>query len=246
MPWQIHHKTMYDRLLDHLAGAPDVLQKGDQLGQTPPHLFLPALVEMIEEVRAADSRLQAYYAKLSACSTAPLYWEVPAAVTMLDVSNSHDYGNSDCNDTLVSDRDVRVALRFHDLEMARILTLYWAMLSLVWSGLTDLYSTVEALSSNNLIGSQMEQVLGHIALEPKDWLEPARRVCQSVEFCSSSEGSPGVGSLLIAAPLDIVIDVMKRRSGCNAEYQSAVKARKEISRKHLRVLQFSGNSELTV
>ena len=180
---------MYDKLLDLLAIGPEVLEKGDRLGQATPNQFFPALVEVVEEVRVLDSRLQTYYAELSSFYPGLLYWEAPSAVTILD--------DSDKNAGVV-DSNALTPFRFRDIEMARILTLYWAMRALVWAGLTDLHATVETMSSQNVLGTEAKQVLHYLALEPKSWLEPVRKVCQSVEFCNS-EGPPGIGPLILAA-----------------------------------------------
>ena len=45
--------------------------------------------------------------------------------------------------------------------------------------------------------------------------------------------------MVMAAPLDVVLGVMKNRSGCSHEYEAAKTARQEISRNSLRLLQFS-------
>lgn len=187
LPWQIHPKSMFDRLIDLLAMGPVVLEKGDRVGQVLPHLFLPALVEVVEEVKTLDSRLQTYYTELSDGYSGPLYWESSSAVTTLD-DRGDTAGALDCG--------ALTPFRFRDIEMARILTLYWAMLAMVWAGLTDLYTTVE----ENITASEAEQVLHLLALEPKNWLEPIRKVCQSVEFCTS-EGPPGIGPLVLAVSI---------------------------------------------
>lgn len=220
LPWQIHPKSWYDRLLDLLALGPDILEKGDRLAHNAPHLFFPAVIEMIEELRAVDNKLQNFYVELLGSSTEDLYWEASAALT---TSYADESG---------------IALHFPDLETARVLTLYWAALSMVWAGMADLYTIVERLSSNSAVGDSVKQVLRGIALEPKHWLEPARKVCQSVEYCHS-QGVPGVGPLMIAVPLDMVLSNMKNRPGCAKEYQEAMEVRKEISEKWLHLLEFS-------
>jgi hypothetical protein len=106
---------------------------------------------------------------------------------------------------------------------------------MVWSGLNDLWAAAQALLTNDLLGPQIHRSL---ALKPRSWLEPIRKVCQSVNYCKS-EALQGTGNMAIAVPLDIVLGVMKNRSGCDSEYEEAKRAREEISRNWLRILQFS-------
>ena len=220
LPWQIHPKSWYDRLLDLLALGPEILEKGDRLGDTSPNLFVPTLIEMIEEVCAVENKLQSFYSDFTDNSTEDLYWESSGTI-----SEPGSYGP-------------RIQLQFRNLETARILTLYWATLSMVRTGMTDLHANIEQLSSNTALGDSLEQVLRSIAPEPRDWLEPARKVCQSIGYCSSI-GPPGVGLLMIAVPLDMVLSNMKHRPGCGAEYKEAMKSRKEISKEWLHILEFS-------
>ena len=215
---------MQDLLLDLLAEGPAVLQKADKLGSMSPQHLVPALMELMEELLALEHRMQAYYADLSKSCPYQLYWESTPTITAFDELDK----TSQSLEPIIGN-----SLQFHDIEMARILTLYWAMLSLTWSGLNDLWGGVQALLSNGLLG-KFQHVHGSLAFEPRDWLEPVRNVCRSAEFCRSD----GIGAMVIAAPLDIVLGVMKSRSGCSAEFAEAKRVREDISRNWLRVLQF--------
>ena len=190
---------------------------------------------MLEDVQTIDLRLHNFYSDLSEFYGVALYWEVPSVAGAFDVNYDTHY---------ISGNNSWTALQFPNLEVARILTLYWSMLSLVWSSLADISATLHRLSLNNLVGSEADRITRNLATKPKDWLDPARKVCQSVNFCTSNEAL-GIGALMIAVPLSIVIDVMKDRSGCELEYNKAVEARNEISRRWLRVLQFGASTEPT-
>jgi hypothetical protein len=232
LPWQNHPKSSWDSLLDLLAEGPEILQKADRLEGTPPHQFLPAVLEMIEDLLALENRMQVYYADLSRSYSEPLFWDISPVVTGVN-----DFDGSTCP----SEPAIRSALHFRDVEMARILTLYWAIQSMVWSGLNDLWGAVQGLTTNNSLGPEFEQLYRSLALGPRDWLDPIRKVCQSLDFCNS-EASQGLGPMVIAVPLDVVLGVMKNRSGCDAEYKEARRVRQDVSRNWLRVLQFSSQS----
>lgn len=224
MPWQNHpeSKSNWDCLIDLLAEGPDVLHKADRLESMLPDRFLPAVIELIEELLALENRMQAYYASLSTSYSGPLFWELNPPITAI-------------NDSPAMEAESRSAIHFHDIDLARILTLYWSTLAMVWSGLNDLWGAAQALLANDLLGPQIHHSL---ALKPRNWLEPIRKVCKSVEYCTSEE-LQGLGNMAIAVPLDVVLGVMKNRSGCDSEYKEARRAREEISQNWLRVLQFS-------
>ena len=219
---------MQDLLLDLLAEGPEILQKADKLGSMSPQHLVPTIMELMEELLALEHRMHAYYTELSISCSGPLFWESPPPITAIDDLT----GSSQSPDPTTG-----IKLQFHDIEMARILTLYWAMLSMILSGLNDLWGAVQSLLSSGLLG-QFQHVHGSLALEPRDWLEPVRNVCRSADYCKSDLGQ-GIGAVVIAAPLDIVLGVMKSRSGCSAEYAEAKRVREDISRNWLRVLQFS-------
>jgi hypothetical protein len=219
---------MYDRLMDMLAQAPEVLKKSDVIPQLPPHLLLPALIDLAESVRAADGSLQAYYAELVVSSTTPLFWEEPARLTTLDESPAA---------APEAPQEEDVNLRFKDLEAARTLTMYWAMLALSWSGIHDLYMTFAQLLASNIIPDALRPVVQGLLTEPPDWRDPVRKVCRSVHYCISDRNS-GIGIMHIAVPLDIVTNVMRNRTGCEKEYLEALRVGKEIQSEWIRVNQF--------
>jgi hypothetical protein len=157
---------VHDRLLDLLAMVPEVLQKSDELDQQPPHLFLPAFVELAEEVRATDAKLHSFFTEYMESSADPLYWEEsPRMVTVDDGFES----------LTVSDGDRDFGLNFKDLETARVLTLYWAMLALSWSGLTDIYSGLTQLLAGNMIPPALTPIVQRLIAEPRDWRDPVSR-----------------------------------------------------------------------
>ena len=229
LPWKNHPKSSWDSLLDILAEGPQVLEKADQLERAPPHQFLPAAIEMIGDLLALENRMQMYYRDLSKSHSEPFFWELPPVVT----------GVNDLDGSTSPSQAVdRLSLHFRDVELARVLLLYWGIQSMVWSGLNDLWVAAQALMANSMLGPGFEQVHRSLSLGPRDWLDPIRKVCQSFDFCTS-EASLGLGPMIIAVPLDIVLSVMKNRSGCDAEYKEAGRVRQDVSRNWLRVLQFT-------
>ena len=225
LPWQKHpeSKTNWDHLIDLLAEGPEVLHKADRLESLPPDRSLPVVIELIEDLLALENRTQTYYTALSLSYPEPLFWKTHPSITIV-------------NDSIATMEPAsRSAIQFHDADLARILTLYWSTLAMIWSGLNDLWGAAETLLSTGLLGPEIHRSL---ALEPRDWLEPIRKVCQSVDYCTS-EALEGTGNMAIAVPLDMVLGVMKKRSGCESEYKEAKRAREDISRNWLRVLQFT-------
>ena len=66
--------------------------------------------------------------------------------------------------------------------------------------LNDLWDAAQALMINDLLGPQITRSL---ALEPRDWLDPIRKVCQSVDFCKSEDFS-GQGIMVIAISIQMI------------------------------------------
>ena len=231
MPWRLHEKTHWDSLIDLLAEGPAILEKSDQLSKLPPHELLPNVIEIIEELLALDNSMQTYLSCLTNIYSGPLYWELPSLVTPLDLSDDWLQTVHAANSTII---------HFLDIEIARTLTLYWSMLTMIYSGLNDLWGAMQSFLSDEILKVKFEQIYLSLAFGTKDWREPARKVCQSVQYCNdNAEISQGVGNVVIAVPLDIVLGVMKNKTGCDAEYREAKRARQEISRNWLRLLQFA-------
>ena len=115
---------------------------------------------------------------------------------------------------------------------------------MTWSGLADLY---QIFSQHNGIGSFADAMQTHdlgkchkpqpISSECTgvSWLDGARKVCQSVAFCTSAEALEG-GPPRVSKPLNIVIETMKDRKEGAAEYAWALKAREVMGERWVRLL----------
>lgn len=140
----------------------------------PPDRFIATAIEMLEELLALEKRMEAFYADLSASYSGPMFWEAPPSLTMINAdSEILDEELTSCTN-----------IQFQDIELARLLMLYWSTLSMVLSGLNDLFDAVQS--------PMLQHHLGYLhrplAIQSRDWLDPIRRVCRSVRFCSLETG----------------------------------------------------------
>ena len=69
------------------------------------------------------------------------------------------------------------------------------------------------------------------------WLDMARKVCGSVAYCTSPSALE-TGPPRISTALNMLVETTRNRKACEIEFNWAVKARKEIARKWVRLMAF--------
>jgi hypothetical protein len=152
-----------------------------------------------------DRDLILFYDELQVFANGPLYWPLFA-------------DTSDTKSKTQSNRLFPVSFQFIDIRMGGTLTLYWATLTILWSGMCHLYELIGSLTvlkptaNGQLAGTFMASPTSddseEFTLPPpghcKDFSTMAHNVCQSVEFCMNDEA--GVPAMI--APLNMIIDAL--------------------------------------
>jgi hypothetical protein len=109
-------------------------------------------------------------------------------------------------------------------------------------GLADLSNLARQLDAMDTYYSVIRSQVGpYIELSPDAiearWLDMARKVCGSVAYCTSPEAVE-TGPPRISTALNMLIETTRNRAVCEKEFTWAVKARKEIARKWVRLMAF--------
>jgi hypothetical protein len=211
LPFSVEPKTPYDRLLDLLLEAPSLLTKADRLAHLPPHQLLQSAVDLIKNCSRVNWDLEKFYGELEDVPNGPLYWAVSSSL-----------GREQGDATLFP-----FSYRFLDNQIASVLILYWATLTVLWSGMCHLYETIGRLTT--LKPTNEGQLAGTFIVmsaseEPeyfqipqlgrcRDFMGMALNVCQSVEFCMAEE----IQARAVVAPLNMIIDALESWSGYEGE-----------------------------
>lgn len=104
--------------------------KPSSLGKSMPALSqeqqLATAMEILGRLKIIKGKLQTFYAELEDEATGPLYWErvAPSRCDVVGMNGAADQASS-------SDFVFPPALWFDGLEMASMLTLYWAIQAMV-------------------------------------------------------------------------------------------------------------------
>lgn len=211
LPWSGVTKTPFDKLVDFLSIAPDIFRQVDELQNISPQSFLGELLPIIKRCWQLDADVEAFYRDLQESYVGPLYWpEFATQASHLDDSNTGKL--------------FPIAFKFNDLTTANTLMLYWALSTMLWSGMYQLYALVESimpavqnaeleteapLPTDDIVNSIILSIKKLPPLEHRaDFIVVARNVCQSVEYCRQ-ESLLGFGLLTVPALLSIVIETLK-------------------------------------
>lgn len=227
IPWTVHHKTTFEKVVDIVAFAADVASIANRIPDLPADKILSTALEILSKMSDIYAKMQKFYSELENTHHGPLYWEQPRPARPSSAGNNKDE----------IDIVFPPALCFPDLQLAATITTYWALLTMFWAGLEDLHGLFHQFGMTHVFHATMSGHTNHLTPEIMQfsWQDKARKVCQSVAYFTTSEalesGPPRVGT-----QLSIVIDIMKTRKGCEAEYAWAVRAREQMGTKWLRVL----------
>jgi hypothetical protein len=147
--------------------------------------------------------LQSFYENLKSWHSQPLFW--PVISTDSVISDGH------------VDSLAPVSLEFVDMRTAVTIMLYWAILTVLWSGMSRLYDSVAQLDTflnpfsiiPNDDESAKAELFEKLGLpDPghcRDFIVTARKVFQCVDFCMKDE----LGQRIIVAPLMMIVDSLK-------------------------------------
>lgn len=201
------------------------------------------LQKMLNESWTLDGQLHAFFLKLEKESLGPIYWTESSKgkVSPMDDENS--------------ERVFPDVFTFSDLRTAQTCTLYWATLSILWSGMGYLYGFVVGLqqhaasipSSSSSTPSTDSQItppplpfpevppLGHRT----DIAILAKNICRSIEFCMQDEFK-GAGLGLAVLPLKVAIETLNDAGGYEKEVEWAKKTMELLAGGGIRILNHLG------
>ncbi|KAI9711059.1 MAG: hypothetical protein M1828_001986 [Chrysothrix sp. TS-e1954] len=236
LPFEMQPKNSLGRLLDILTCGPQSMEEPRDLDVLSPSHRLQTLLKMARQCWKLERDLQRFYQDLERSAVGALYWPLPSRLFESDSS---------------IDDDRAIALHFADLSMAQLFMFYWAILGMVWKGLTQLHEAISQIQLPILFApsaggnpgegdtpaaerpwsrydmSQLPQ-LGH----RKDYGSMARKVCQSFEYCTQDE-MRGVGPTVPPASLGLSYRNVKDEPRYYAETQWLESSLDALSRKHV-------------
>jgi hypothetical protein len=219
LPWKYNPKTRFDELLDIVSEAPAIYRQADDFQTLEPQQMLIAACAVIQECWKVNDAMQKFYEEIETASPGPLYWEEPSKRSLVqDVEEVTPFP---------------IAYQFPDLETARTMVLYWAALTMLWTGTMRLYLLVEALRQVGISTPEVDHLplLGPAA----DFITQARNVLHSVEYMLQDKPL-GLGPQSIVAPLSIVVETIKDLPQCAREVAWADEVLDEIRGRGLQIL----------
>ena len=213
---------MHDRLLDLLAIGADFLGKGDRIATLPPGKVLQALLDMAEQLLSLDLGLEALYRDMVSDSQDLLYW---STLSSIDVSESSEVDNP-------GQREFCGPIQFKDHETSRLLTLYWAQQCLLRLGRVEIHNALAGMAATGMVGGKAERVNEVLSRPPGRFIDSARLVLRSYEYCNQSQTT----LLRYSVPLNISLDVMSNKpETCEEELLFARRVKQQISTRFLRI-----------
>ncbi|WPH01397.1 Hypothetical protein R9X50_00424200 [Acrodontium crateriforme] len=217
IPWQIHPKSTYDRLLDILVAGPAIFAKADRMNEGPPNEILGNALALLEQCYMLHLKLESVHTEIQASPFASLCWEIP--VSRVSSSDDPDVDDENLFESVFA---------FQTIEIARDLAFYWSIAALLWSGVADLFSALESAGCGALLeNGSAPGGIAFLAVQYR-WHEMTRNVLRSFDFCMSPEQIES-GPFRISAPLNISIGVLQGRKQCVKEYNWALRARTKLA-----------------
>jgi hypothetical protein len=220
VPWEFTPKDDVHRLADVLARGPQLLHEADDLPNKPLEQSLPMLLTIMSRLLDIDAELESFYSGLQSVTICPLFWEAP-------ISGVFSPGDIECSGPS--------HLAFTDHKTASLLTLYWSIATMVWSALEGIHAS---LLQTGILQSLPDspRTARFFDLAPKRyWLTPVRNILRSTDYCmavkTGSGSPPGIG-----LALEIIIDIMRAKPGCEDEFKKAVEARDEMGKRWAAIL----------
>jgi hypothetical protein len=193
LPWQGFKRPIATHLLDLTASMASIVESGYRLLDKPakplePSELLVQALRIVSECWKLDVRLRAFYNRLDKEVSGPVYWAELSSRELCPVEDP----------TLGT--IFPVSFRFPDLKTARICMLYWATLSILWSGMGFLYQVLAGFELQYASSQGHVTSSGEIPNENRvspsfstsqlpplehraDVATLAKNICQSLEFC---------------------------------------------------------------
>ncbi|KAJ9265240.1 transcriptional regulator family: Fungal Specific TF [Paecilomyces variotii] len=155
IPWTNIPKTEFDQFFDLFVRGPATFQAVDRLDTAGPLEKLRIALSIVHSCWELDSDLTMFYEQFEKSSLGPLYWpEFAKPLTHRKKGqndNGYDYADDDDDDDAWNNISLfPISLHFPNLGTARTIILYWATLTMLWSGLYQLYGLIYALKETIL------------------------------------------------------------------------------------------------
>ncbi|KAL2833716.1 hypothetical protein BDW59DRAFT_179436 [Aspergillus cavernicola] len=224
-------KTPQDRVTDCLAQAPMILTRVRSLPQLNPPQQVELIHELIRECWQIDTQLDVIYTEMRRDALVAdvdadaggglLYWRVPSSSSSSSSPSSSQPDSDPFYPDHLNHPMFPVVFHFRNPQVAATLLLLWATRTMVRSGLCNLYeylkegiAPIEGSSSSSVSEGMG---ISHSDSDPRnnrcaEYLSPAHRVCQSVEYFLRDKMLLG-GVLSVSPALGIVVDSLRNRAG---------------------------------
>ena len=231
IPWTCSPKAPSQQLNDFLSYAPSIFSEADKLEAMEPRTRLRTTVKLINRCWHLDYQLGQFYEDLKQTRKGELYWPTVSTWSLL--------ADEDPKEKLFP-----IAYHFPDLFMASTMMMYWAIQTMLWGGMLQLYAALNdavavpgAMEGPGRIeivwedsadmachdtqscqsGSEESNTVRLPALgSGKTFMSAARNVCQSAEYCL--QGSMlNFGAAMALGPLNIVVEHFREVPGLERE-----------------------------
>ncbi|KAL9044489.1 MAG: hypothetical protein Q9214_002374 [Letrouitia sp. 1 TL-2023] len=223
VPFEESGKDLWNQVLDYVAQAPRILGQIDKFKDIPIIARLPLTLEIIDECWKIDTELEKLESRFKANVEKPPYTTEVSKMAERFPSNL-TLGNA-----------FSTGFHFPNLRMASTMVLYWAVLLMLWTGLSALYTQVTIIKMMDPSAVSVEfPPLGHRT----GFIAVARNILQSFEYCMQ-DSMREMGPSTIAAPLDIVVETLKDYPQYSQEVAWAKEALGIISQRSMRYLKTS-------
>jgi hypothetical protein len=214
IPFSETPKTPFHQMLDILLLSPELMDRAEQLGREQvPERKLRLCLEMVDTCWKLDERMEAFYSTLEYTISGQLYWHSESSYGPLD-----QYPFS-------------TKLEFIDSGVGVTITLWWAALVLLWSGMCELYELIDTIMAQGQVMKgrlrpadtwpDFDAIACRIQLRPlghrSQFITPAQNVCRAVEFLMNDDISLAV----LLAPLSMIAQVLPAWPGFESEVQWA-------------------------
>jgi hypothetical protein len=188
IPFGKHSKLLLSQLMDILLVAPEMHKFGQAIkAETDIAKKLGLCLDLVPVLFDLETQLLAFYAKAEAKFNGPLYWPVLATSKIFEERNCKGYPYP-----------YSVRFEFPHSRVGIMMMLYWGALTILWSGMCNLYETISlncpTFLQSKLPDDQWSDIDGialHLGLpilvQQKDFLTMARNVCQSAESCMDED-----------------------------------------------------------
>jgi hypothetical protein len=186
IPFEKHGKLYLSQLMDILLLSPEMHMRGQAIkSETDPEKKMELCLALVPILFDLEAQLRDFYTRVEADFKGPLYWPV--------LATSKAEGGSE-----FSDYPFPVRFEFSHSRVGIMMMLYWGALTILWSGMCNLYQTM-ALTCPTFLQTMLpdeqwthiDAIAIHLGLpilvHQKDYITMARNICQSAESCMDED-----------------------------------------------------------